>query len=96
MYFAVTKIVFESDGRLDTDYREITSLAVKLQTKFKVSVQVSHSFKEDGIPMLVIASLGKTENHISRQIDRMVEYCELSGFGRVGSERTLLDHIDSI
>jgi len=32
---------------------------------------------------------------LGRQLDSICEFCESSGFGRIDTERTLMDHVDS-
>ena len=104
MYFAVMKITFMVDedesGTGGTSHsspvkQELQSLVEKLRARFRIAVLPGQIEEPGEPPVIAIASLAYSEESLSRQLDSICEFCESSGFGRIDTERTLLDHIDS-
>lgn len=104
MYFAVMKITFMVDedeaGKGGTSHsapvkQELQSLVEKLRARFRIAVLPGQIEEPGEAPVITIASLAYSEESLSRQLDSICEFCESSGFGRIDTERTLLDHIDS-
>ncbi|NDE15982.1 hypothetical protein EBZ80_13730 [bacterium] len=104
MYFAVMKITFMVDedeaGKGGTSHsapvkQELQSLVEKLRARFRIAVLPGQIEEPGEAPVIAIASLAYSEESLSRQLDSICEFCESSGFGRIDTERTLLDHIDS-
>jgi hypothetical protein len=101
VYFAIMKITFsggegeESAGAMQGNVKqELNALTEKLRARFRVAILPGQL--EDGeLPSLGIASLAHSEEALARQLDAICEFCESSGFGRIESERTLMDHIDA-
>ena len=90
-----SKFTFESELQTPYDAREINALVVRIRKKFKVCVRPAMEFKKEKIPAIVIATLGTTEQAISQQLDSIADFLEDSGFGRIDTEQTILDFIDS-
>jgi len=104
LYFAVMKITFMVDedeaGKGGTSHsapvkQELQSLVEKLRARFRIAVLPGQIEEPGEAPVITIASLAYSEESLSRQLDSICEFCESSGFGRIDTERTLLDHIDS-
>jgi hypothetical protein len=51
---------------------------------------------EDGETSIAYTSLASSEESLSKQMDSIASFCEDQGFGRIGDEAVLMDHIDSI
>ncbi len=75
--------------------QELQSLVEKLRARFRITVLPGQIEYPGEAPVIAIASLAYSEESLSRQLDSICEFCESSGFGRIDTERTLLDHIDS-
>lgn len=100
MYFAVMKITFavdESNSGQDVASlrHDLQALTEKLRSRFRIAVMPCQIESGGDTPMIGVASLGHSEEALSRQLDSICEFCESSGFGRIETERTLLDHFDS-
>lgn len=100
MYFAVMKITFmvdEDDPARESSglKQDLQALCEKLRTRFRVTVLPGQVSEPGDPPVIAVASLAHSEESLSRQLDSICEFCEGSGFGRIDTERTLLDHIDS-
>jgi uncharacterized protein YlxP (DUF503 family) len=100
LYFAVMKITFmvEEDNPDQTSpavKRDLQALVEKLRARFRVAILPGQVEDSGDAPVLAVASLAHSEEALSRQLDSICEFCESSGFGRIDTERTLLDHIDS-
>lgn len=93
MYFAVVKLQFEDEGGRDKDRKDLRNLADKIRSKFKVAAAVSEGEGGEG---LAVAALASSEERLTQTLDAISDYCENSGFGRIGSELALLDHIDTL
>ena len=94
MYYAVTKILFDS-SLTSYDARELKSLVEKIHSRYKVCIRTADEFQKESRPGIVFTSLHSQHQALSRQIDAITELCELSGFGRVSSEKTVIDDVDS-
>jgi len=94
MYFAISKITFESE-LTSYDHKELKSLTEKIRARFKVTVRISEDFQKKGIPSIVLAALNPQQEALSRLLDSVVEFCELSGFGRIAEEKTILEDLES-
>ena len=94
MYFAVVKISFESATDPGFDRKALRSLSEKIRARFKVCAAAAEA--EDMGTILAIAALGSSEERLTNTLDAISEFCEASGFGRVASEQTLMDHIDTL
>lgn len=97
MYFAIMKLTFADNGgeAAGTNVKqELNSLTEKLRARFRVAI-LPGQMHDGEPPTLAMASLAHSEEALARQLDAICEFCESSGFGRIESERTLLDHIDA-
>ena len=100
MYFAIAKITFEAEdmGELraaTAGKRDLHQLVEKIRVKFKVCAAAIDSAAQGG-DAIAITALGSTEDRLTRSLDAILEFCEESGYGRIGSEEALVDHIDVI
>ncbi len=75
--------------------QELQSLVEKIRSRFRVAIMSGQMESTADAPVIAVASLAHSEESLARQLDSICEFCESSGFGRIDSERTLLDHIDS-
>ena len=96
MYFAVVKLCFESSADQAVDRKALHGLAEKLRARFKVCAAACEGEGDATISALAITALGSSEERLSHTLDGISEYCEASGFGRIESEQTLMDHIDAL
>ena len=97
MYFAVVKITFEHEsGAPAPDRKEISALIEKLRARFRITVMAYANIQEDGETAIAYTSLAQSEESLNKQLDSIAAFCEESGFGRIGDEAVLMDHIDSI
>jgi uncharacterized protein YlxP (DUF503 family) len=94
MYFAVVKLGFETNFDSELDRRELRQLAEKIRARFKVCAAV-HEHNDAG-PSLAIAALSSSAERLDQTLDAISEFCESSGYGRVESEQSLVDHIDAL
>ena len=92
MFFAVSKISFAVESSSYTG-RELHTLVEKIRARFRVCVM---AYSDTSDATIAITSLALSEEALNKQIDQIIELCESSGFGRVASEATLLDSVDSI
>ena len=67
----------------------------KIRARFKVCVMPCDTTEETGQASIAISSLAISEESLSKQLDSVSDFCEETGFGRVETERTLMDHIDA-
>ncbi len=101
MYFAIAKITFEEELGADNlrpgtaGKRDLHQLVEKIRAKFKVCAAAIES-DSMGSDAIAITALGSSEDRLTRSLDGILGFCEESGYGRVGSEETLIDHIDVI
>ena len=93
MFFTVSKICFSAENKTPLIARDLHSLVEKIRARFRVCVTAYPDTHEIAI---AITSLALTEEALNKQIDQVIEFCESSGLGRVISESTLLDDVDSI
>ena len=96
MFFAVLKVRFEEESSSYIESRDLGVLCEKVRSRFKVSAAVSHTPNQDGYSAIAIAHLAKSEAHLSKKLDAIVEYCESAGLGRVAEDAALIDHIDNL
>lgn len=100
MYFAVMKITFMiEDERPTVDSsklkHDLQALVEKLRARFRIAVLPGQVGGPGEPPVVTVASLAHSEESLGRQLDSICEFCESSGFGRIDTERTLMDHVDS-
>ncbi|MCX6111587.1 MAG: DUF503 family protein [Proteobacteria bacterium] len=95
MYFAVVKISFEAATDPGFDRKALRSLSEKIRARFKVCAAAAGG-DESSDTVLAIAALGSSEERLTNTLDAISEFCEASGFGRIASEQTLMDHIDAL
>lgn len=94
MYFAVMKLTFESSPGTDRDLKDAHALVERLRKRFKVSAQ---PMVGDATTIsIAVAALHGDQNELTKKLDAIIDLCETSGFGRVSTEETLLDHIDAL
>ncbi len=93
MHFFVSKISFSVESPSQNLGRDLHSLVEKIRARFRVAVTAFPSHAEVAI---AITSLALTEEALNKQLDQIIEFCESSGFGRVASEASLIDDVDSI
>lgn len=96
MYFAVAKFIFEHESLDGNDRKELYGLVEKIRSRFKVCVKPSSEFQKDGEPSLVIASLSGSATELNKELDAIADFCENSGFGRIETEVSFMDHLDSL
>ena len=94
MYFAVSKLTFSAQPRLEDDAQAFRALAEKIRSRFKVCAAFYQT--DAGDFCLAVTALGSTTERLSQTLDRISTFCEDAGFGRVESEEALLDHIDHL
>lgn len=94
MYFAISKLIFENETS-SHDQRELKSLIEKIRARFKITVRISEDFQKSGIPAIVLAALHPQQEALNQLLDNVVEFCELSGFGRIAEEKTILEDFES-
>lgn len=97
MYFAIMKLTFsthEGEAASTSVKQELNALTEKLRARFRIAI-LPGQMQDGEPPTLAMASLAHSEEALARQLDAICEFCESSGFGRIESERTLLDHIDA-
>lgn len=94
MYFAISKITFEDEAS-PHDHKALKSLTEKLRARFKVTVRISEDFEKHGSLAIVLALLHPQREGLSQTLDRILEFCEQSGFGRIANEKTILEDLDS-
>lgn len=87
--------MFDLDSATGQDDKALRALCDRIRARFKVSV-LPNTSSDDGEASIVVAALGRTEERLSRLLDHICDACEESGFGRIESETTLLDHIDNL
>jgi len=95
MYFAVMKVTLEVTTPEFPTRKDLTALVEKIRGKHRVACMVVSSLEDEGTPAIAVAGLANSEESLSRQLDSIVNLCEEAGLGRVESENTLLDHLDS-
>jgi len=95
MYFAVMKLTFEASESSAQDRKALAALIEKIRARFKVCAMPCESMEESGQASLAISSLAHSDEALGKQLDAISDFCESSGFGRVETERTLMDHIDA-
>ena len=94
MYFAVVKLSFEDVVRSSSDDRkELFALVEKIRTRFKVCAA---AVEEGDATAIAVTALGSSEARLTQTLDAITDFCENSGFGRLDSEQTLMDHIDAV
>lgn len=94
MYVAVSKIVFEA-GESPYDNREIKSLVTSLEKRFAICAK---NCKDPGTGQysIVTTLLDHKQESLNQRLDKISDFCEESGFGRIESERTFFEHIDNL
>ncbi len=100
MYFAIMKITFMIDDDLPgvagpRSKQDLHALVEKLRARFRIAVLPGQLSGPGEPPVIAISSLAHSEESLARQLDSICEFCESSGFGRIDTERTLMDHVDS-
>ena len=95
MYFAVMKLTFEPSDSTPQDRKALAALVEKIRARYKVCVMPCEATDETGQASIAISSLGHSDEALSKQLDAISDFCEETGFGRVETERTLMDHIDA-
>lgn len=95
MFFSVSKLVFDVDTITGSESKDLNSLCEKIQSRFHV-IAKPFSKGQDAGTAIAVSTLFGTEKKISEILDDIVELCEESGFGRVDSEHTLLEHVNTI
>ena len=97
MFFAVSRIAFESAGEgASLTAKDIAQGIEKLRAKFRIVCSAYEIEEEDGQTTIVFASLGKSSEALSLQLDQISAYCEDIGLGRIATEDVLMDHVDAI
>jgi uncharacterized protein YlxP (DUF503 family) len=94
MYFAVVKLSFEDVSSSSADVRrDLHGLVEKLRSRFKVCAA---AIEEGDATAIAVTALGSSEARLTQTLDAITDFCETSGFGRLDSEQTLMDHIDAV
>ena len=94
MYFAVVKFSFEANADTAQDRRDLRQLTEKIRSRFKVCAAACD--EDAGSNAVAITALASTEERLTHTLDAIAEFCESSGFGRIESEQSLVDHIDAL
>lgn len=95
MYFGLIKIEFDREDLTQHDKKEMHSLIEKLRSRFKVCIKPSPAFQKTGEPSICVASLGASEEELSKEIESILDFCDTCGFGRIAEESVIIDHFDS-
>lgn len=97
MYYAIVKLVFDIDTTTKADHSEFYKVTNKIKSRFKISVLSSLEIaKRTNSYYIVFAILDKTPQSISAKIDKIISICEEQGIGRIISEKSVLDHIETL
>jgi len=94
MYFAVMKITFDG-GEASGSRKDLMAIVEKIRARHRVCAMPCSTSEDDGEAAIAVTSLANSEESLSRQLDAISKLCEEAGIGRIASERTLLDHLDS-
>jgi uncharacterized protein YlxP (DUF503 family) len=94
MYFAVVKLSFEAATDSSQDRKDLRQLTEKIRARFKVCAAACNDDPEG--TAIAITALGSSEERLSHTLDAIAEFCETSGYGRILSEQTLMDHLDAL
>jgi uncharacterized protein YlxP (DUF503 family) len=95
MFYGISRLTFETESITQADSKMLGSLVESLRGRFKVSVKRIEEHGKNGELGIVIAVLAHNPQEINRQLDKISEYCENFGLGRIMSEQTIVDLIDS-
>ena len=94
MYVAVSRVAFE-DEPTSYDTRKLLNLIKKLKVKFPISIRMGNDIGEQG-RVLYFTHVHENPKKIHSLIDNIIDFCEDSGFGRIESEDTFMEHFDTI
>ena len=94
MYVSISRLAFEDESTA-YDNRELLNLIKKLKIKFPISVRMGHENGEQG-RVLYFTYVHESPQKVHGLIDKIIDFCENSGFGRIESEDSFLEHFDTI
>ncbi len=96
MFAGVLRICFEADARTAQDAKALKALASDIAINFDVSALGSTATLEQGDLYICVSALSHVENNLNQKFDKIILYCEKSGFGRVEDETRFLDSISAM
>lgn len=95
MYFAIAQLELDLDEARPGSGHDMQKIVDKIRSRFRVSV-LGNLSADGTILELSIAAIDRTENDLIQTLDAISKLCEDEGLGRILSEKTLLDHMDTI
>lgn len=92
MYIGILKIDFV-ESKESTLSADLKNLCIKIGSRYKVLAKPSATSAEASI---IVLYLHKLENSINHLFDKILEFCEFSGIGRVGGESAFIDTVECL
>ena len=96
MYYCVSQIKLQSEAATSQDAKLLSSLCQKLRKRFSVSCTANISDKSGYSISIYLSYFSNTEMQVGQKLDKILEYIEEQGLGRVEGENYLIDHVDTI
>ena len=94
MVHALLKVQFTSQPQHSSDVKDALTLCDKIIRKFSVLARAK--FEGETLSFIVISTLKETEQQTSQLFHRIIEYCDMSEFGRVYETGAFIEQIDEI
>lgn len=93
MYFLCSKISLETETA-DCDINYLRQASNKLASKFKVIAKSGFSNADPDAPFIAVTTIGSDRAQLSDLVDKMSEYIETLGIGRILNDYTAIESVD--
>ena len=78
------------------DRKMLRETSQKIRERFHCAVCTSSTLESEGIASLTIAMFGDRQDRLSQHLDKLADFCEGTGIGRVSEELTFLEDLESL
>ena len=98
MFFGLLHIEFESSDSQKTDLKFMSSLCRKLEARFKVIAKTHRNDSNQGSNSLKISIvyLNSDPKRLDSVFDKITNFSEQEGYGRVEIEKRIIESVDTI
>lgn len=96
MFFGVMKIQMDSETTNDYSYAHASSICERVRSRFKVLARTYEQSASESSLVVAVTLLDRSKEKVGEKADKILNFLESSGLGRVLEHKLLCEHIDAI
>ena len=93
MFFALAKISIDRDSETSHDGKIMAAVSEKIRKRFRVSATCTMPHQDCHF---LISFFAENEMKTTQKLDAIYQFIENEGVGRILSENSVVDHIDTL